>query len=212
MKRLTALLLAACLTTGLHAQGPDTSHRITAYPKFKPASITMMNGKVVTVARANVFLKGSRLVYHNISGKTMEARIENIRTVDFDDRHYERIDTMLAWRVDTVGANALYCVSKIDMASLRNRIINSRDMTNIDVGNDLLNFTTLDIDPETLEYPIINVFYFYYHGKMIPAHEREVMRRIPKERLYDYNVITSQSTFSWTDRQSLLDLLRRITK
>lgn len=212
MKKLLLLAGALALTLGTSAQIEDTSHRITAYPQFKRASITMMNGKVVTVAQANVFLKGSKLIYHNISGKTMEARLANIKTVDFDDRHYERIDTMLAWRVDTVGGNALYCVSKIDMASLRNNIINNRDMTNVDLSNDLLNFTTLDIDIETLEYPLINVYYYYYNGKMIPVHEREITRRIPKAKLYDYKVVTSQSTFSWTNSRSLLELLKKISK
>lgn len=212
MKRLAFLLLSIGMAIGLLAQETAANHRVTAFPQFQPARITLVNGRIVSVARANVFLKGSRLVYHNAGGKTMEARMDNIKAVDFDKRHYERIDSMLAWRVDTVGSNALYCVSKIDMASLRNNIINSRDMTNIELGNDLLNFTALDVDPESIEYPLVEIYFYRYNGRTFPVHEREIKRRIPKSKLYDYTVVTSQPTFSWTNPKSLLTLLRGISR
>ena len=212
MKRILLSLLVVLWTIALYAQPQNSSRRITVYPKFKPAVITLMNGQVVTVPQANIFLKGSKLLYRNISRQVMEAKLSNIKTADFDDRHYERIDTMLAWRVDTVGKNALYCVTKIDMVSLHNNIINSRDMTNIDLSNDLLNITTLDVDRENIDYPLVNIFFYRYNGKIIPVHEREIIRRIPKKKLHNYKVVTSLATFSWTDSKSLLDLLKTISK
>ncbi len=212
MKKFIILLFTACLTISLQAQTANTLHRILAFPEFKPASITLMDGKVVTVPLTNIFLKRSTLIYHSLGGKNMEARLSNIKSVDFSDRHYERIDTMLAWRVDTVGKNALYCVSKIDLASLRNTMLNSRSMTNVELSNSMLNTTTLDIPLEDIEFPIINQFFYVYNGKTFPVHEREITRRIPKKKLYDYKVVTSLPTFSWTDPESLLTLLRRISQ
>ncbi|MBM6991986.1 MAG: hypothetical protein I3J02_01770 [Prevotella sp.] len=212
MKKIIVLILLAFIARGLQAQTTNSTHRILVYPQFKPASITLMNGKVVTVPLANIFLKRSSLIYHSLGGKNMEARLSNIKSVDFDDRHYERIDTMLAWRVDTVGRNALYCVSKIDIASLRNAMLNSRSMTNLELSSSMLNTTTLDVPLDDIEYPIINVYFYVYNGKTFPVHEREITRRIPKSKLYDYKIVTSLPTFSWTDPQSLIDLLRRISK
>ena len=212
MKRILLSLLVVFWAVILYAQPQNSSQRITIYSKFKPAVITLINGQVITVPQANIFLKESRLIYRNINQQIMEAKLSNIKTVDFDDRHYERIDTMLAWRVDTVGKNALYCVTKIDMVSLHNNIINSRDMTNIDLSNELLNITTLDIDRDNMEYPLVNMFFYRYNGKIIPVHEREITRRITKKKLYDYKVVTSLATFSWTDIKSLLSLLKTISK
>lgn len=212
MKSIIALFLILFHTVGLSAQAQNTSKQITAYQKFKPATVKLMDGKTLTVPLANVFLKGSKLVYKSSNGKVMQAKMSNVKTVDFDDRHYERIDTMLAWRVDTVGKNALYCVSIIDLKSLKRNLVNSRNMTNIDFGSDVLSIATLDIDPETIDYPLINVYYYIYNNKIIPVHEREITHHIPRDKQYDFEVATSLSTFSWTDASSLMDLLRRVSK
>ena len=211
MRKIIILLLLCVCAMTTTAQIDKNSRRIMTYKEFKPAAVTLLNNQVVTVPLANIFMKRSTLVYHNISGKNMEAKLSNVKSVDFDDRHYERIDTMLAWRVDTVGNNALFCVTKIDLSALRNNIINSRSMTNIELTNSLLNTATLDVDMEDFDYPLINIYFYKYNDKIIPVQEREIYRRIPKNKRYDFKVVTSLPTFSWTDPKSLLDLLKHIS-
>lgn len=207
-----ALLLAVSLwsLTSL-AQADSAHHRTMAFATYRPAVVTLTTGKVVTAPQANVLLKGSVLVYRNPQGRVMEANRKTVKCVDFDDRHYERIDTMLYWRVDTVGDNALYCATYIDMASLRQQILNGRDMTDVQVNSLMLSSTAITLNEEDIDLPYTNVYYYRYRGKWLRVHERDIDHALPRGKREAYKVALSMPGFSWTDPHSLMDLLRSIS-
>ncbi len=211
MQRIIFLLVFLVNTFFLSGQSLNSSHRIMAFDKWQPALVTLTNGKSVTVGQANIFLKKSSLVYRGRLGKTMEAKMSIIESVRFKEREYVRIDTLLAWKVDSVGQNVLYCASVIDMSSVKNNIINSRTMTDVELSFSMVNSTTLDVEMEDIEWPIINRYFFLYNGKLFQAQEREVSRHLPKSQLHNYRVAISLAEFSWTDPEQLLSLLKRIS-
>lgn len=193
------------------AQDDSTQHRTMAYANYRPALVTLTTGKVVKAPLANVFLKGSVLVYRNPQGRVMEANRKTIKSVDFEDRHYERIDTMLYWRVDTVGDNALYVATYIDMASLRQQILNGRDMTDVQVNSLMLSSTAITVNEADLELPYTNVYYYRYRGKWLRVHERDIDHALSRGKREACKVALSMPGFSWTDPHSLMDLLRSIS-
>lgn len=207
-----ALALAISLSSLLGmAQTDSLQHRTMAYPTYRSALVTLTTGKVVTVPLANVFLKGSVLVYRNPQGRVMEANRKTIRSVDFEDRHYERIDTMLYWRVDTVGDNALYLATYIDMASLRQQILNGRNMTDVQLNSLMLSSTAITVNEADLELPYTNVYYYRYRGKWLRVHERDIDHALPRDKRDACKVALSMPGFSWTDPHSLMNLLRSIS-
>lgn len=205
---LLAVMSATAQKGGSHT---DSLHRVTVFPTWQKAVVQLESGKAVRVPQANIFLKRSSLIYRNSRGKTMEVPTRNVRVVEIGGRHYERIDSMLFWLVDTVGHNALYRCSRIDIAALQQQIINSRDFTNLELGTEFLNTTTLDSNDEDLEYPIMNIYYYRYEGRWVRAHDRELWRVLPKNMRQGYRVELAQPEFSWSDPRSLMSMLRRIT-
>lgn len=141
----------------------------------------------------------------------MEANRATVKSVDFDDRHYERIDTLLFWRVDTVGDNALYRATYIDMASLRQQILNSRNMTDMQVNSLMLSSTALMANEEDLELPYTDVYYFRYRGKWVKVHERYIDHALPRNKRQAYKVAVAMPGFSWSNPRSLISLLRAIS-
>lgn len=212
MHRFLFVCWALLLSLTVRGQATLTSRHVTAYDQFKPAVLELEDGRTLKVPYGNVFLKNSGFVYrHTPKSRVMEASMGSIKSVDFDDRHYVRIDSVLAWRVDTVGQNALYCVTRIDLDALRNTIINSRDMTDIQLNSFLVSATKLDVTEENIDYPVVNVYYYLYRGKLFKVHERELSRRLSKDKRREVKVAMSLPGFSWTDPKVLMDLLRRIS-
>jgi hypothetical protein len=211
IKHILMTILLAAAPLAMTAQGTATTKRTTEFAEFKPALVLTANGQRLTVPEANILLKRSSLIYLSQGRRTMEAATANIRAVDFSDRHYERIDSLLAWRVDSVGDNALYCVTRIDIEALKNNIINNRQMTDLQLNSLLLDVTTVGPNDSDLVYPLVNIYYFKLKGKFVRCHERELYRHVPKDRRHDYEVALSMPNFSWTSRQSLMDVLRSIT-
>ena len=73
-----------------------TTTSLTVYPSFQPATIHLNDGRQLKVGFANIFLKNSGLLY--ISGQeTKEANLKTLTKVDFKDRTYYRIDSVLAY-------------------------------------------------------------------------------------------------------------------
>lgn len=217
---LSALLLVVSVSVSAQTSSapaetnikqPLSLHRVTAYPSWQAALITLANGKVVRAPKANIFLKRSSLIYLNSREKTMEVPTYNIKTVDFADRHYVRIDSMLYWRVDTVGKNALYCCARIDAEGLKQQMINSRDFTNVQLGSEFLNTTTLDAHESDFDYPIDYVYYYYFKDKWVRVYDRGVWKIIPKKKRDIYKEVTTQADFTWSNAASLMTLLRKIT-
>lgn len=209
--RLTLSLALVLWSLMGMAQADSAQQRTMAFATYRPALVTLTTGKVVTAPQANVLLKGSVLVYRNPQGRIMEANRKTIKSVDFEDRHYERIDTMLYWRVDTVGDNALYQATYIDMASLRQQILNGRDLTDVQVNSLMLSSTAITVNEADLELPYTNVYYYRYRGKWLRVHERDIDHALPRGKREAYKVALSMPGFSWTDPHSLMDLLRSIS-
>jgi len=207
MKKLVLFLLLSIGVLTASAQGTTTM--VTVYQAFKPATIHLVDGRQLKVSLANIFLKNSGLLY--ISGHdTKEASLQNISTVEFQDRTYYRIDSVLAYQVDTVNHQPLYCAQRIDLVAWKGMIINNRQLDNISLG-DMLTYSATELaDQHDIHFPVINIYYFQINGKYVLAHERNLKRVLDKEKRRLMASIMSEPEFSWTSEKSLLKLLKYI--
>lgn len=207
MKKLVLFLLLSIGVLTASAQGTTTM--VTVYQAFKPATIHLVDGRQLKVSLANIFLKNSGLLY--ISGHdTKEASLQNISTVEFQDRTYYRIDSVLAYQVDTVNHQPLYCAQRIDLVAWKGMIINNRQLDNISLG-DMLTYSATELaDQHDIHFPVINVYYFQINGKYVLAHERNLKRVLDKEKRRLMASVMSEPEFSWTSEKSLLKLLKYI--
>lgn len=181
-----------------------------AFQEFQPAQVKLVDGRTIKVPKANVFLKHSTLVYK--SGTSVkEANMKTIQTVDFDNRHYVRIDTVLAFLVDTVEANAVYQQQVIDRDAYEAQFRNDRLITGIQFGEQI-NLITLDPQRDsTAVYPVVNTFYYRYNGKIMKVHDRELWRQLPKEKRRIMQSMMAEPGFSWTRRESVVRMLQALT-
>lgn len=207
MKRLMLFLLLATGAMTMTAQTTTTS--LTLYQEFQPATIHLVDGKQLKVGFANIFLKNSGLLYK--SGQdTKEANLKTLTRVDFKDRTYYRIDSVLAYQVDTVNHQQLYCATRIDLIAWKGLIVNNRNMTDISLS-DMLSYTTTDLaDLQDIHFPLINVYYFNINGKYVLAHERNLKRMLDKEKRRLMASVMSEPGFSWSSEESLFKLLKYI--
>ena len=207
MKRIVLLLL---LTTGiLAATAQTTTTSLTAYQSFQPATIHLVDGRKLKVDHANIFLKNSGLIY--ISGHdTKEANLKTMAKVEFKDRTYYRIDSVLAYQVDTVNHQELYCAPRIDVVAWRGLLINNRQLNNIDLGEMVTYSATELVDKQDIHFPLINLYYLKIDGKYVFAHERNLKRVLDKEKRRLMTSVMSEPGFSWTSEASLLKLLKYI--
>ena len=207
MKKLVLFLLL--FTSILSAKAQGTTTMVTVYQAFKPATIHLVDGRQLKVGLANIFLKNSGLLY--ISGHdTKEASLNNISKVEFQDRTYYRIDSVLAYQVDTVNHQPLYCAQRIDLVAWKGLIINNRQLDNISLG-DMLTYSATELaDQHDIHFPLINLYYFQIDGKYVLAHERNLKRVLDKEKRRLMASIMSEPEFSWTSEKSLLKLLKYI--
>ena len=207
MKRIVLLLL---LTTGiLAATAQTTTTSLTAYQSFQPATIHLVDGRKLKVDHANIFLKNSGLLY--ISGHdTKEANLKTMAKVEFKDRTYYRIDSVLAYQVDTVNHQELYCAPRIDVVAWRGLLINNRQLNNIDLGEMVTYSATELVDKQDIHFPLINLYYLKIDGKYVLAHERNLKRVLDKEKRRLMTSVMSEPGFSWTSEASLLKLLKYI--
>ena len=134
--------------------------------------------------------------------------MDNIVSVQFDDRLYVKIDSLLCYEVDTVGQDALYRATIIDMKSYQQQLRNNQVITSMDLG-DQISTATIDISTEDdFKFPLIDIFYFRYKGKYVRTHERHLGRILPKEKKRILKTYMSLPDFNWTDEKSLLNLLK----
>ena len=198
------------LTTGiLAATAQTTTTSLTAYQSFQPATIHLVDGRKLKVDHANIFLKNSGLLY--ISGHdTKEANLKTMAKVEFKDRTYYRIDSVLAYQVDTVNHQELYCAPRIDVVAWRGLLINNRQLNNIDLGEMITYSATELVDRQDIHFPLINLYYLKIDGKYVFAHERNLKRVLDKEKRRLMTSVMSEPGFSWTNEASLLKLLKYI--
>ena len=213
MKKLvlstTVLLMAA-----LRVAAQEVTPQLTAFPEFRPATATMADGKKMDIPMANIFLKNSSLLY--ISGElTKEANTKNLLRVDFKDRSYIRIDSVLAYQVDTVGTNALFCAKVLDLKAYKQLLINNSNITNLNMNDllsmNMLQYTTVDIgDTQDIHFPVIPLYYYRINDKFVLVHERHLKRFFDKENRRRMESVMNMPGFSWTNEKFLLKILEVI--
>ena len=209
MALVVAALLVCCPATTALAQDDNTS-RVTAFNDFRPAQVSLTDGRTLKVPKANIFLKHSTLIYKS-GNSVKEANMRTVKAVDFDDRHYVKIDTVLAFLVDTVEANAVYQQQVIDREAYEASFRNDRMITGIQFGEQI-NLITLDPQRDsTAVYPVINTFYYKYNGKMVKVHDRELWRMLPKEKRRIMQSMMAEEGFSWARRESVVRMLQALT-
>ena len=207
MKKLVLFLLLATGVLTMSAQTTTTS--LTEYQSFQPATIHLVDGKQIKVEFANIFLKNSSLLY--ISGQdTKEANLKTLTKVVFKDRTYYRIDSVLAYQVDTVNHQPLYCAKRIDVVAWRGMLVNNRQLSNINFGDMITYSANTLADEQDIHFPLINVYYLQINGKYVLAHERNLKRVLDKEKRRLMASVMSEPGFSWTNEASLLKLLKYI--
>lgn len=191
------------------ARAQATTTSLTVYQEFQPATIHLVDGRQLKVGFANIFLKNSSLLYES-GGKVKEANIKTLLRVDFKDRSYFRIDTLLAYQVDTIGSSALFCAQLIDVTTYQQLIRNSKNITNLDLSW-MVNYATIDAtDNDDYLFPLVPQYYFRLGDQFVLVHERTLKRALNKEKRRLMETIINQGGFSWTDEKSLLNLLKWI--
>lgn len=197
----------ACLASTLMAQERTTN--LTVYKNFKPSIILLKDGRVLKQPLTNIFLKNSSLLY--LHGTTsMQANMDNIVSVKFDDRLYNKIDTVLAYEVDSVGDKKLYKATIIDQIAYRQQLRNNQVITNLQMG-DQLSTTTMNLNgDEDYKFPLIDLFFYRINGKIVKVHERDLSRVLSKEQKRMMRTFLTMPDFSWTDEKSLMELLRKL--
>lgn len=211
MRKSALLLLLVFIAQCLQAQ--VKTPKLTAYKQFKPSIIKLKDGRTLQQPLTNIFLKNSSLLYMN-GTNSMEAKMDNIVSVEFDDRYYVKIDTLLCYRVDSVGNNALFCATIIDVPAYQQQLKNNQVISNLDFDfsgalGGQLSTATIDISTEDdYKFPLIDIFYYLYNGKFIRVHERVLNRTLTKEQRRIMRTHLMLPDFSWTKAECLLDLLK----
>ncbi len=183
----------------------------TLYRNFKPSVITLNDGRKLSQSFTNIFLKNSSLLY--LKGEyTMEANMDNIVAVDFDDRSYIKIGEQLAYVVDTLGSNGLYCVELFDKESYERNLKNNVNISSLDLG-DQISMSTIDMNnEEDYKLPVFRHYYYLLNGEFVKVHERELGRKISKEQRTMMKRIIGMPDFSWQSEESLKTLLKALVQ
>ena len=191
--------------------GQERTTKLTVYPEYKPSIITLSDGRQITQQFTNIFLKNSSLLY--MSGSVAkEANMANVSSVQFDDRFYVRIDSLLAYQVDSVGNDRLYCATIIDQEAYLQNLKNNQVMTNINFHNfDQVSTTSVDLSNEDdYLFPLINIYYYRLGGKFVRCHDRSLSNVLNKEKKRMLRTFVHMDDFSWSDEKSLIELLKRL--
>ena len=205
-----SLLIAFLLMVVLGASAQNKLSRLTVYKEFRPAIAHLADGKKVNLPMANIFLKNSSLLYMSSNGTPMEAEMKNINRVDFQDRSYFRIDSLLCYKVDSVDNSALFCARVIDLKAFRQIVKNNTSITNLDLSfNTVLGYTTIETNEEE-NFPIIPIYYFKIGDRYVQVHERHLKRFLNKDKRRLMESVMSMKGFSWTDEKFLMQMLQLI--
>lgn len=208
MRRIITLLT---LAMPLLAAAQERTTMATLYREFKPSKIYLSDGRTLAQSLTNVFLKNSSLVY--LKGTyTMEANMDNIRRVEFDDRQYDVVERQLAMVVDSLQGNIVYRVDYLDMEAYQAQLKNNINISSMSLG-DQISTSTVDLNnEEDYKFPLVHKYYMRYGGETFPLHEREILRRLPKgkEVRRMFKTIIGQDSFSWTSDASVSELLRAL--
>ena len=178
MKKLLLTILA--VATVLTAGADKRTTMATLYREFKPSVVYLNDGRKLKQSLTNVFLKNSSLLY--LKGTyTMEANMDNIVRVEFDDRTFEVVEKQLAVVVDSLRGNTVYRVDYLDMEAYQTHLKNNINISSMSLG-DQISTTTVDLNnEEDYKFPLVHKYYMLYNGELFHLHEREIWRRLPKQ-------------------------------
>ena len=212
MKRIS-LLLVIIVAAVLTASSQVKTTNLTVYKNFQPSTILLKDGRAIRQPLTNIFLKNSSLLYMQGSN-AMEPNMANVVSVKFDDRLYVKIDTVLAYVVDSVGSDVLYCATVIDVNAYKTQMRNNVMITNLgDLTDGGITPSTIDLSTsEDYKFTLIDLFFYRLNGKYVKCHERNLqyMLNKDKERKRIIRTFCTMKDFSWTDKDSLLKLLKAL--
>lgn len=207
--RFFYMLLALLLTGSIYAQ--KKQELPTKYTQNKKAVVTLTDGRQVTAPNSNIFMKDASLLYFQ-GNEAKSANMNIVACVEFDDKKYINIENQLAYFVDSIKGNSLYCVELIDLKAWKQNLINNRNFTHIDLSSERLEtYADNFVEHEDKMFPVVKVYYFYLDGKFVLAHDRDLWVVLNKERHRLMKTAMSDPNFSWSDPASLMKLLKMIS-
>ncbi|MBQ3632621.1 MAG: hypothetical protein II949_15545 [Prevotella sp.] len=212
MTKRLSLCISLFLLLSLSLTAQKRTTMATLYREFRPSTITLKDGRTLKQSLTNVFLKNSSLLY--LKGEyTMEANMENIVAVDFDDRSFVNLNGQLAFLIDSVGKNRLFCIELFDQETYERNLRNNVNISSVTFGGDQLSTSTVDLNNEDdYKLPVFRHYYYLLDGAFVKVHERELMRKISKEQRTMMKRIIGLPDFSWQSESSLLQLLKAISE
>ena len=214
MKRITLVITISLLAT-LMGVAQEITSSITVYPEFRPATVHLASGQKMNIPLANIFLKNSGLLYMS-DNVIKEADIKKLMRVEFADRTYIRIDSMLAYQVDSIGGDALFRANVIDIAAYKQARANSSNITNLDLNfltdtSASLSYNTIEAtDKSELQFPIAPVYFYRLDNQFVRVHERHLKRALPKEKERIMESVMNMPGFTWSDEKFLMTILKKI--
>lgn len=207
--RFFCMLLALLMAGVVFAQ--KKQELPTKYAQNKQALVTLTSGRQIKAPNSNIFMKDASLLYFQ-GNEAKSANMDLVSCVEFDDKKYINIQNQLAFFVDSVKGNSLYCVELIDLKAWKQNLINNRNFTHIDFSSERLEtYADNFVEHEDRMFPVINVYYFYLDGKFVLAHDRDLWVVLNKERHRLMKTAISDPNFSWSDPTCLMKLLKMIS-
>lgn len=210
IRRLFFVVLSiVCFSLGSFAQKRTVMPVV--YRQYRPAVITFTDGHKSKNMYTNVFLKNGSLLF--LKGEVpMEANMDNILAVDFEDRKFVSINKQLGYLIDSVGSNALYCIELFDKDTYERNLKNNVNISSMDLG-DQISMSYIDLNnEEDYKLPVFRHFYFLYKGEFVKVHERELSKKLKKEGKTMMERIVALPDFSWQNEKSLMQLLKAISE
>ena len=210
MKRISLLfiIMAAVVLT---AAAQITTTKLTVYKDFQPSIIQLKDGRLIKQNLTNIFLKNSSLLYMQ-GTNAMEANMDNIISVKFDDKTYVKVDTILAYVVDSIGNDVLYCATVIDIDAYQNQLRNNNIVSNFSWGaGGTIQTSSMNLNTEEdYKFPLVDLYFYRINGQFVKCHERNLQYILNKEKKRIVRTFVTMDDFSWTEKESLLKLLKAL--
>jgi len=210
MKRISLLfiIMAAVVLT---AAAQITTTKLTVYKDFQPSIIQLKDGRLIKQNLTNIFLKNSSLLYMQ-GTNAMEANMDNIISVKFEDKTYVKVDTILAYVVDSIGNDVLYCATVIDIDAYQNQLRNNNIVSNFSWGaGGTIQTSSMNLNTEEdYKFPLVDLYFYRINGQFVKCHERNLQYILNKEKKRIVRTFVTMDDFSWTEKESLMKLLKAL--
>ena len=212
MKRIT-IITFALLFFVLGSMAQKKTLQATRYKEFRPSIVTFVDGHQSHQSLTNIFIKNASLLF--LRGEyTMEADMDNIVAVDFTgDKRFVVINRQLAYPIDSINGNVLYCIELFDQEAYQQNLRNNINISNLDLSNNQMSTSTIDINTEDdYKLPIFRHYWIKLNGEYVKVHERDLKLKLSKEQRTMMKRIIALPDFSWQNEESLKMLLKVISK